>query len=124
MSITRIHVGPRMSGIVIHGNSVHLSGMTTAKREGRSVAEQTGDILKRIDELLADAGTSKEYLVQVNIWLSDITTFNEMNEVWDKWVVPGCTPARATVESRLALPDIKVEIQVMAALPVSAQLAQ
>jgi Putative translation initiation inhibitor, yjgF family len=113
-----------MSGIVIHGNSVHLSGMTTAKREGRSVAEQTGDILKRIDELLADAGTSKEYLVQVNIWLSDITTFNEMNEVWDKWVVPGCTPARATVESRLALPDIKVEIQVMAALPVSAQLAQ
>lgn len=117
MSIKRIHVGPRMSGIVIHGKSVHLSGMTAAKREGRSVAEQTGDILRRIDELLADAGTSKEHLVQVNIWLSDIGTFNEMNEVWDKWVVPGCTPARATVESRLALPDIKVEIQVLAALP-------
>jgi hypothetical protein len=44
-----------MSGIVINGRNVHLSGMTAAKREGRSVAEQTGDILKRIDELLADA---------------------------------------------------------------------
>lgn len=117
MSLKRIHVGPRMSGIVINGNNVHLSGMTAARREGRSVAEQTGDILKRIDELLADAGTSKEHLVQVNIWLSDIATFDEMNSVWDKWVAPGCTPARATVEARLALPDIKVEIQVLAALP-------
>lgn len=117
MTIQRIHVGPRMSGIVINGRNVHLSGMTTAKREGRSVAEQTADILKRIDELLADAGTSKEHLVQVNIWLSDISTFNEMNEVWDAWVLPGHTPARATVEARLAQPDIKVEIQVLAALP-------
>lgn len=117
MAIQRIHVGPRMSGIVINGNNVHLSGMTAAKREGRSVAEQTHDILVRIDELLADAGTSKEHLVQVNIWLSDITTFNEMNSVWDQWVSPGNTPARATVEARLALPDIKVELQVLAALP-------
>lgn len=117
MTIKRIHVGPRMSGIVINGSNVHLSGMTAAKREGRSVGEQTGDILKRIDELLADAGTSKAHLVQVNIWLSDITTFDEMNAVWDQWVMPGQTPARATVESRLALPDIKVEIQVLAALP-------
>ncbi|MGB3027831.1 RidA family protein [Paradevosia shaoguanensis] len=117
MAIRRIHVGPRMSGIVINGNNVHLSGMTAAKREGRSVADQTRDILARIDELLADAGTSKEHLVQVNIWLSDIGTFNEMNAVWDQWVSPGNTPARATVEARLALPDIKVEIQVHAALP-------
>jgi enamine deaminase RidA (YjgF/YER057c/UK114 family) len=117
MAIRRIHVGPRMSGIVINGNNVHLSGMTAAKREGRSVADQTRDILARIDELLADAGTSKEHLVQVNIWLSDIGAFNEMNAVWDQWVSPGNTPARATVEARLALPDIKVEIQVLAALP-------
>ena len=116
MAIRRIHVGPRMSGIVINGNNVHLSGMTAAKREGRSVADQTRDILARIDELLADAGTSKEHLVQVNIWLSDIGTFNEMNAVWDQWVSPGNTPARATVEARLALRDIKVEIQVLAAL--------
>jgi enamine deaminase RidA (YjgF/YER057c/UK114 family) len=117
MAIKRIHVGPRMSGIVINGNNVHLSGMTAARREGRSVADQTRDILVRIDELLADAGTDKEHLVQVNIWLSDIGTFSEMNSVWDAWVAPGAAPARATVEARLALPDILVEIQVLAALP-------
>ena len=117
MTITRINAGPRMSSIVINGNNVHLSGLTAAKREGRSVGEQTGDILARVDELLAQAGTSKEHLVQVNIWLSDISTFDEMNAVWDAWVMPGQTPARATVEARLALSDIKVEIQVLAALP-------
>tara|TARA_R100000093_G_scaffold71295_1_gene46628 strand:+ start:1626 stop:1988 length:363 start_codon:yes stop_codon:yes gene_type:complete len=117
MSLKRIHIKTRMSGIVVNGNNVHLSGMTAAQREGRSVGEQTADILKRIDELLADAGTDKKHLVQVNIWLSDITTFDEMNAVWDRWIVPGTAPARATVESRLALPDIKVEIQVLAVLP-------
>lgn len=117
MTLRRIHPGPRMSGVVIHGNSVHLSGLTAARREGRSIGEQTADILRRVDELLADAGTSKEHLVQANIWLSDISTFAEMNAVWDAWVAPGQAPARATVEARLALPDIRVEIQILAALP-------
>lgn len=117
MTLRRIHSGPRMSGVVIHGNSVHLSGLTAARREGRSIGEQTADILRRVDELLADAGTSKEHLVQANIWLSDISTFAEMNAVWDAWVAPGQAPARATVEARLALPDIRVEIQILAALP-------
>lgn len=117
MSIKRIHTGPRMSGIVINGDNVHLSGMTAARREGRSAAEQTTDILKRIDELLKDAGTDKKHLVQANIWLSDISEFEEMNSAWDAWVLEGHAPARATVEAKLALPDIKVEIQVLAALP-------
>jgi len=34
--------------------------------------------------------------------------------VWDKWVHPEAKPARATVEARLATPDYKVEIQIVA----------
>jgi enamine deaminase RidA (YjgF/YER057c/UK114 family) len=42
--------------------------------------------------------------------------FAAMNEVWDAWVgADSQTPARATVEARLASPDDKVEIQVTAA---------
>jgi enamine deaminase RidA (YjgF/YER057c/UK114 family) len=41
--------------------------------------------------------------------------FGEMNTVWDGWVSPGNTPARATVEAKLASPDYKVEIMVVAA---------
>jgi len=117
MTLTRINSGPRMSSIVIHGDRVHLSGLTAARREGRTTAEQTADILARVDELLAEAGTDRRHLVQVTIWLKDIGDFAAMNAVWDRWVVPGHTPARATVEARLALPDIRVEIQVLAALP-------
>jgi enamine deaminase RidA (YjgF/YER057c/UK114 family) len=44
-----------------------------------------------------------------------MATFAEMNAVWDKWVTPGATPARATVEAKLAAPRYKVEIMVTAA---------
>ena len=39
-----------------------------------------------------------------------------MNEVWDAWVDQGNPPARACVESRLARPELLVEIQVIAAV--------
>jgi CBS domain containing-hemolysin-like protein len=58
----------------------------------------------------------KTKLAQATIWLTDISTFDEMNKVWDAWVAPGCTPARATVESKLAAPQFTVEIAVVAGL--------
>ncbi|MBV8727760.1 MAG: RidA family protein, partial [Candidatus Eremiobacteraeota bacterium] len=54
-------------------------------------------------------------VLSANVWLADIAAYDEMNEVWDAWVVPGQPPARATVESKLA-GDYKVEISVIAAL--------
>ena len=64
---------------------------------------------------LTEAGTDKAKLLSANIWLTDMATFGEMNAVWDAWVVPGHTPARATVEAKLAGPQYKVEIMVVAA---------
>ncbi|GKX32921.1 MAG: hypothetical protein MnENMB40S_05390 [Rhizobiaceae bacterium MnEN-MB40S] len=114
--IKRIDVGARMSQAVVHGNTVYTAGQVALRAPGASVADQTKDILARIDELLAEAGTSKEKLLIATIWLSDMAGFNEMNEVWDAWVVPGATPGRACVESKLAAPQFTVEIQVIAAL--------
>ena len=114
MSIERKEVGPRMSQIVIHGDTVYLAGIVARENAGKSVTEQTREILATIDRYLADAGTDKGKLLSANIWLTDIATFNEMNAVWDAWVAPGHTPARATVEARLASPDYKVEIMVVA----------
>ncbi|WP_306227591.1 RidA family protein [Bosea beijingensis] len=115
MSIQRIGVGPRMSKAVVHGNTVYLAGQVAANAAGKSVGEQTADILGIIDGILAEAGTDKTKLLMVNIWLSDISTFAEMNAVWDKWVVAGATPGRATVEAKLAAPQYTVEIAVIAA---------
>ena len=115
MTIQRIDVGSRMSKAVVNGNTVYLAGIVATDAKGKSVGEQTKDILGQIDGFLAKAGTDKSKLLTANIWIADMANFAEMNDVWDGWVSPGNTPARATVEAKLAAPDYKVEIMVTAA---------
>ena len=115
MSIQRIDVGARMSKAVVNGNTVYLAGIVADKTKGKSVGEQTKEILGLIDGLLAKAGTDKSKLLTTNIWITDMANFAEMNAVWDAWVSPGNTPARATVQAGLAAADYKVEIMVTAA---------
>jgi enamine deaminase RidA (YjgF/YER057c/UK114 family) len=103
----------RLSKVLVANGFAFLSGLTAKDRSG-GVKEQTADILQQIDGYLAMAGTDKTRIVVGNIWLKDITTFNEMNEAWEAWVDPKQPPARATVESRLAADNILVEIQVQA----------
>jgi enamine deaminase RidA (YjgF/YER057c/UK114 family) len=114
MTIKRIDTGPRMSGAVVHNGTVYLSGQVGTP--GESVGDQTREVLREIDSLLAAAGTDKTRLLSATIWLADIADFSEMNRVWDAWVPKGQAPARATGESRLAAPGYKVEIIAIAAL--------
>ncbi len=116
MSLKRLEVGPRMSQVVIHNNIAYLAGQVAMGAKGKSVGEQTQDILNAIDKHLKAAGTDKTKLITTNIWLADISKFAEMNAVWDKWVSSGNTPARATVEAKLAAPEFTVEIMVTAAI--------
>lgn len=116
MSIRRIEPGARLSSAVIHGDKVYLAGYVADQAVGQSIAAQTQDILEQIDETLAEAGTDKTKLLKVNIWLTDITKITEMNSVWDAWIIPGKTPARATVEAKLAGKGWDVEIMVEAAI--------
>ena len=116
MSVTRKHSGPRMSQIVVHGDTVYLAGQVAQDAPGASVADQTRDILQRIDQYLAEVGSDKSKALAATIWLSDMSTFAEMNEVWDAWIDPEHPPARACVEARLAAPQFTVEIMVTAAV--------
>jgi enamine deaminase RidA (YjgF/YER057c/UK114 family) len=112
MTIRRIDIGPRMSDIVIHNNTIYLAGQVG---QGDSVVAQTKDILATIDGLLAKAGSNKSKILQAIIWLADMSTFSEMNSVWDAWVDKANPPARATGEAKLAAPQYKVEIIIVAA---------
>ena len=114
MTIKRINAGPRMSGAVVHGNTVYLAGQV-ADDGSADMKGQTKQVLARIDKLLAEAGTDKSKLLSANIWITDMKNFAEMNAVWDGWVSAGNTPARATVEAGLAAPPYSVEIMVTAA---------
>jgi enamine deaminase RidA (YjgF/YER057c/UK114 family) len=115
MTIQRHDIGPRMSKAVVHGNTVYLAGIVADNPKGKNTGEQTKDILRQIDGFLVKAGTDKSKLLSTNIWITDMANFGEMNAAWDAWVAPDNTPARATVEAKLASPDYKVEIMVVAA---------
>ncbi|MBV1700247.1 MAG: RidA family protein [Hyphomicrobiales bacterium] len=115
MSIQRLGIGARMSRAVVHGSTVYLAGQVADKAVGASVPEQTHEILGIIDAILAEAGTDKTKILSATIYLADIATFSQMNSEWDKWVPQGHTPARATVEAKLAAPQYTVEIAVIAA---------
>ena len=116
MTIERIDAGPRMSQAVVYGGVVYTAGQVANTKGGQSYGEQTEEILSQIDAVLAKAGTDKSKLLKATIWITDMSRFDEMNEVWDAWVSPGNAPVRACVESKLALPKFDVEIMVEAAV--------
>jgi enamine deaminase RidA (YjgF/YER057c/UK114 family) len=113
--IRRIDPGARMSEAVIMGDRIHCSGMIPEDTSG-DITSQVKQTLAEIDSLLAKGGSDKTKILTATIWLADIADFAAMNAVWDAWVVPGRTPARATVEAKLSDPAMKVEIMVVAAI--------
>ena len=114
MQLSRHHVGPRMTQMVVHGETIYLCGQT-AEDEAETASGQMRAILARIDALLGEVGSSKSKLLQVQIWLADIRYYDEMNAEWDAWVDPRNTPARATCEARMAYPSVLVEVIAIAA---------
>ena len=115
MSIKRINVGKRLSEAVIHGDTIYLAG-EVPDDTSKDITGQTAEVLAKIDKLLEQAGSDKTKILSAQIFLPDMKDFAGMNVAWEKWVVPGQTPARATIEARLANPAYKVEIMCIAAL--------
>lgn len=117
MPIERINPGRRLSKAVIHGDTVYIAGLV-AEDTAADVAGQTRQILTKLEALLLQVNSDKSKLLTATVWLADIESYDEMNTVWDAWVVSGAPPARACVEARLAGPDYKVEIAGIAARDV------
>ena len=120
--IERHHTGKRMSDIVVFmpaGERVAWLAGQVAEDPTADVTAQTRSVLSRIDALLAEIGSDKTQILSATIYLPDIKDFPLMNAVWDAWVPQGHTPARATVEAKLASPAYKIEIQVVAAAPAA-----
>lgn len=120
MPIERRHVGKRLSEAVVFTPGgerlVYLAGQVADDRT-TDITTQSKQVLAAIDRLLAEVGSDKTRMLSATIFLPDMADFPALNAVWETWVVPGQTPARATVEAKLAHPDYKVEIQVVATAP-------
>lgn len=113
-TIQRQQTNQRMSKVVVHNQTVYLCGQVGVA--GTSVAEQTAEALRRVETLLAEAGSDKQHVLQTIVWLADMADFQEMNAVWDEFFAEGFAPARACGEAKLARPELKVELIVTAAL--------
>ena len=111
--INRIKTNNRMSQIVIYNDTIYLAGQVGNAKDG--VAKQTKTCLEKVEALLNEAGSDKTLILQTTIWLDNMTDFAKMNEVWDAWLSPGTSPARACGEAKLASPEYKVEVIVVAA---------
>ncbi len=118
MAIRRFDItqppGPRMSRLVVRGDTVYLCGLT-ANDPSADIKGQTKQVLDKIDHYLAEAGTDKSRLLQANLWIKDMALFADMNSVWNAWVDPQNPPARACVQANLARPGLLIEIMVTAA---------
>jgi len=112
--ITRIDPGTRLSEASVYGDRIYCSGMIP-EDTSLDITGQVKQALAEIDSLLAKGGSDRTKILTATIWLADMVDFAAMNAVWDAWVVPGQTPARATVQARLNDPKMKVEIMVVAA---------
>ena len=115
MAIQRYNVGKRLSEMVIHNGTVYLAG-EVPDDTSKDITAQTEEVLAKIDKLLAQVGSDKSKILSAQIFLPDMKDFAGMNAAWEKWVVAGKTPARATIEAKLANPACKVEIMCVAAL--------
>ena len=121
MTIERRNLGKRLSDLVINraSGTAYLAGQV-ADEPKADITGQTEQVLAQIDDLLFEAGSDKSKILSATIYLPDMKDFGAMNAVWEKWVVPGATPARATVEAKLASTEYRIEIQVVAAVPIPA----
>ena len=115
-AIQRFQSTRRLSRVVVHNYTVYLAGVVARNTEG-DIRAQTTDVLAQIDQHLASVGSSRDKLLSAQIWLMDIEgDFAGMNAVWESWVPEHAVPARATCQARLAMPAMRVEVIVTAAL--------
>ena len=113
--IQRLETGPRMNQAVIHGGTIYLAGQVSSE-PAADVKGQTEAILVQIDALLSKCGSDKTRLLSTTVYLSDISTFSQMNEAWESWASKGALPARTTVQAKLARPEYLLEITVIASV--------
>lgn len=113
--IERVNVGARLSDMAVYNGVAYLAGQVP-EDESLDIMGQTEQVLAIIDGLLQKAGTNKSRILMAQIFVANMAEFAGMNKAWDAWVADGNAPPRATIESRLANPNFKVEIVVTAAV--------
>jgi len=95
--IKRIDVKPTYSDIVIHNSTIYLSGQVPWISAGKSIQEQANEVFKHIDDRLKDAGSDREHILSMQVFLKNPEDYPIFNEAFLIWMPNGCAPARNTI---------------------------
>jgi 2-iminobutanoate/2-iminopropanoate deaminase len=109
-------IGPYSQGISVDG-WVYCSGQIPIIPADGSVAQgikdQTRQVLENLGQVLAAADCDFSNVIKTTVYLSDMATFSQMNEVYAQYFeVP--YPARACVEAAALPKGVQVEIDAIA----------
>lgn len=112
--IRRYGNSPRWADVVVHRGTAYW--VEVAADTSADAANQTRQVLRQIEQTLAELGSSQQHLLQILVYVSDLADVAAMNAEWDAWVSPGAAPVRACVQAGLA-PPCRVEMVITAAVP-------
>ncbi len=109
-------IGPYSQGIIC-GNLLFASGQiainpATGSVEADTIEGQTQQVLKNIDALLKEAGTSAEKVVKTTCFLKNMADFGAFNEIYGAYFTG--KPARSCVAAKELPKDVLVEVEVIA----------
>lgn len=97
-------------------HAIYCSGQLPADSEGNIVdgtmGEKTAACIKALSAVLTEAGSSLERIVKVQIFLTDMKDFAEMNAEYEKWIMH--RPARSCVAVKQLPKGVNVEIECVA----------
>ncbi|MFT4415978.1 RidA family protein [Fredinandcohnia humi] len=109
-------IGPYSQGIVVN-NMFFSSGQIPLTPEGEliggGIKEQTEQVFKNLQGVLAAAGASLETVIKATVFIKNMDDFTELNEVYGQFFTVH-KPARSTVEVARLPKDVLVEIEVIA----------
>ena len=114
--IERFGVTPRWSDKVVHrgGGTVYL--VEVAATPGAPFGQQVQEVFTSVEQHLAEVGSGKDRLLQVTIYLPDLTNLPAFNVAWEAWLPTGCAPSRACIKADLVSPEYAVELVLAAAV--------
>lgn len=112
LPVRRERLDKSSSLTVIHDSTAYLSALLPDPGLA-TVAEQTQDVIDRIDAVLEQCGTSKRRLLRATIYYTDVRHLDEINTRWDAWVPWHDPPACTYIEAKLLTSRHKVAIQVI-----------
>ncbi len=102
----------RANGFIFVSGQIPVDPATQQVVEG-GIAKQTEQVINNLEAILKAAGSGLDKVVRTGVYMTDLTEFKAMNDVYERFF-PQSAPARATVQVSRLPKDVLVEIDAIA----------